>query len=176
MTDHTPKPFSECYWLLPNKLLAGELPIAPGPQLLTQKIDSLLDAGVQVFINLIQEERFEYGEILNSVADRRGIEIEYIKYPIKDMYVPSVSLMKEILNTIDQRIEANKPVYFHCYVGLGRTGVVAGCWLARHNRVKERETLDLLWKIRKEQDHKLNYDSPQSYEQIRMVGNWKYGA
>lgn len=176
MTNHSPKPFPGCYWLLPGKLLAGELPVASGPQLLTQKIEALLDVGIQVFINLIQEKRFEYGEILQNVADRRGKEIEYIKYPIKDMYVPSISVVKEILNTIDQRIDANKPVYFHCYIGVGRTGVIAGCWLARHNQIKEKGVLDLLWKIRKEQDHKINYDSPQSYEQIKMVRNWKLGV
>ena len=37
--------------------------------------------------------------------------------------------MASILDAIRAEIEARRPVYFHCWGGIGRTGTVAGCWL-----------------------------------------------
>lgn len=37
--------------------------------------------------------------------------------------------MIDILRTIRDEIAAGRPVYVHCWGGIGRTGTVAGCWL-----------------------------------------------
>ncbi len=170
-----PKPFPDSYWLSPGKILAGELPLAANPQYTPLKIESLLDAGIRVFINLIAESGFSYEQDLEDVAFRYGVEVRYINIPIKDMDVPSITVMEGILDTIDNNTKVGKAVYYHCYAGLGRTGVVSGCWLARHNRKEGQEILKMLEKIRKEQEHKDFWDSPQSRVQIEMVMNWRYG-
>ena len=36
------------------------------------------------------------------------------------------------LDTIDAALAAGGTVYVHCYAGIGRTGTVVGCYLARH--------------------------------------------
>ena len=172
---YPPKPFPNCYWLESARILAGELPVASLPEYSSLKMKSLLDAGIRVFINLIQESGFNYESILNQVSTEEKLDIQYIRYPIKDMETPPVSLMKDILDTIDNNLRLGKPVYYHCYAGLGRTGVVSGCWLARHNQLEGDSILAKLSKIRSDQDHKTFWDSPQSKEQINMVRNWKFG-
>ncbi|MFZ5949388.1 MAG: fused DSP-PTPase phosphatase/NAD kinase-like protein [Candidatus Rifleibacteriota bacterium] len=37
---------------------------------------------------------------------------------------------------------AGKPVYVHCWGGLGRTGVVVGCWSRRHGEAEPLAKLD----------------------------------
>lgn len=171
-----PKPFPNSFWLLPNKILAGEVPIASDSQFTDRKIESLLNVGIKVFINLIQEPGFNYEKLLYNVAQQQNIEVEYINFPIRDFDVPSDEKMKEILDIIDKHVKEQKPVYFHCYAGLGRTGNVAGCWISRHCQLTDEGILKYLWILRKKQNHLINHDSPQTAEQLQMVFDWEYGT
>ena len=152
-----------------------EIPVASDLHFTDLRIGSLLDAGIRVFIDLRRERNLEYEHVLKHVALKRKVDVEYFRFPIFDFDVPSVSMMKEILDTIDRSVEDGKPVYFHCMMGLGRTGVVFGCWLARHKKQKGKEILELLSNIRKEQDHLIHYDSPQTKQQKKMVLSWEFG-
>lgn len=169
------KPFDNCYWLVPGKILAGEVPIASNPQYTDLKIESLLDAGIRCFIDLRQERNLEYESVLQNVAVKKKIDIQYFRFPILDMDIPSVEVMKEILDVIDDHIEQGNPVYYHCMAGLGRTGVVSGCWLKRHNNIDGKTVLEMLEEIRLDQNHLVNWESPQTKEQVQMVLEWKYG-
>jgi protein-tyrosine phosphatase len=37
--------------------------------------------------------------------------------------------MTRVLSAIREEIDAGRPVYVHCWGGIGRTGTVVGCWL-----------------------------------------------
>lgn len=39
--------------------------------------------------------------------------------------------MREILGLIDEAMAADRPVYVHCWGGVGRTGTVIGCHIAQ---------------------------------------------
>jgi len=168
------KPFPNSYWLMPNKILAGEVPIASDPQFTDRKVEALLNSGIQVFINLIQEPAFNYEETLNRVAQQQKIQVEYFSFPIRDFDIPTGDFMKEILDTIDKNVKEQKPVYFHCYAGLGRTGITAGCWIARHCQLTDEGIVRFLWNLRKKQNHLINHDSPQTAEQLQMVFDWEF--
>jgi protein-tyrosine phosphatase len=47
------------------------------------------------------------------------------KWPESSAYV--AELMTTILDAIDESMTAGKPVYVHCWGGMGRTGTVIGC-------------------------------------------------
>ena len=168
-----PKPFKNSYWLVPNKILAGEVPVSGDESSTRIKIESLLDAGIRLFINLLYDEPFEYTRLLTDVSKERGISCDYLHFPIVDMAVPDYEVMNHILDAIDQSIAEKRPVYYHCYAGLGRTGLVSCCWLARHEKLPANEIFELLNKIRKEQNHMEYWDSPQSQSQYDFVYNWQ---
>ena len=167
------KPFKNSYWLLPGKILAGEVPVGGDDIVTRSKIESLLKVGIRVFINLLYDEPFEYSEILKSVSEDRGINCDYLHFPIVDMGVPNNTELDRILDSIDHGVENGRPVYYHCYAGLGRTGLVSCCWLARHNNLSSDQIFELLNKIRKEQNHMEYWDSPQSQIQYDFVTNWQ---
>lgn len=49
--------------------------------------------------------------------------MEYHRSPIRDVSVPTHEEMDEILNLIEDSLAKNKPIYFHCWGGVGRTGM-----------------------------------------------------
>ncbi len=169
----TTKPFDNCYWLSSDQILAGEVPVASNQHYTDLKIVSLFDAGIRVFIDLRKERNLEYEDVLKQVAQKKGVDIEYFRYPIPDMGAPSVSVVREILDLIDESVKNGKPVYYHCLMGLGRTGLISGCWLAKNEQIEGSEILKLLWEIRMAQDHLIHYDSPQTNQQKQMVLDWE---
>jgi len=40
--------------------------------------------------------------------------------------------MKNISDTIDSALGMGHKVYIHCFAGIGRTGMVAACYLVQH--------------------------------------------
>ena len=170
--NYPSKPFKNCYWLAPPNILAGEVPVAGDETLTRLKLESMLDVGIRTFINLLYDEPFEYRGLLNLLSKERESPCEYYHFPIRDMGVPDSQVMTEILDTIDRMISEQKPVYYHCYAGLGRTGIVSCCWLARHDNLKGNEIFHELTKIRKDQNHMEYWDSPQSDQQFKFVLSW----
>ena len=46
--------------------------------------------------------------------------------------------MREILDALDGALAAGRSVYLHCRAGIGRTNLVAGCWIANRRGAGER--------------------------------------
>ena len=62
-----PAPTPETYWGEPGKLLAGPYPGAHNPEHSKMKLARLLEAGVDVFLDLTQE-----GEAIPYASELRG--------------------------------------------------------------------------------------------------------
>lgn len=170
-----PRPFDRCYWVLAGWLLAGAYPLsADGNEL----INKLVEAGIRTVINLMEEgEDRLWGFALNSYNNgftKAGETVSILRRPVRDMDVPTFDEMVSILNDIDASIEGGDPVYLHCFGGLGRTGTVVGCWLARHGHGEGETVLRILSKLR-QKDIGYSQSSPQTLQQSRMVLNWKSG-
>jgi protein-tyrosine phosphatase len=163
------KPIEHCYWVLPGKLLAGEYPITKENDSSLTKINALLRCGITAFINLTQvnEGLRPYDELLAEASHKR--------FGILDVSIPdSDELTVAILDTIDTHIKKGEMVYLHCWGGIGRTGLIVGCWLARHGAGGETALARLheLW----QQCPKSAYRrSPETREQEHYILNWKPG-
>ncbi len=179
------KPFPASYWLKPDQIAAGELPTSTIQMEASGIIESLLNAGIETYINLLESDEFEkrtfahsnypdYSNELKDAGERKGLNVECIRFPIVDFGIPSKPEMIDILNCIDMNLENQRRVYFHCYAGLGRTGTVAGCWLVRHG-MEGGEALQELYNIRHAQGTTAYGISPQNDLQINFVRNWKQG-
>lgn len=169
-----PGPIPDSYWLVPDVLLAGEYPGAPKESRAREKLEKILDAGIRTFIDLTEssEPLTKYDGLLRTLAVERGLEVSYMRQPVRDAGVPNErEQMTLILATIREEITAGRPVYVHCWGGIGRTGTVAGCWLVEEGlagadaiaRIAElRGTPTDGWKA-----------SPETDEQRRYICEWR---
>ncbi len=167
------RPFVDSYWVIPGRLLAGEY---PGSQLLpeaSQKLRSLLSLGIDTFIDLTLDDQLNpYEPVLRIEARRMGKVYDYYKLGFRDVSVPSKGQMKRILDTIDSAMADGHNVYVHCWGGIGRTGTVVGCYLARHG-VNNQAVLGEIARLRGVvPDRRM---SPETSQQRWMVVNWQAG-
>lgn len=131
LTGKCPRPLPNSYWATPL-LLATEYPYAPS--LKTQKLDALLQSGVRTFVDLTEHgELSPYAPSLDKRAERLGIDVNTVEYhcfPIQDRSLPqSVEYMCQILDVLRDNESRGRITAVHCRGGIGRTGMVVGCWL-----------------------------------------------
>jgi len=132
-----PPPLENTYWVEPGRLLAGEYPGAGPEQVARARIRKLLDAGIGCFIDLTEPGELEpYERWLPGPYGRDAVA--YVRKPIPDHALPArPEQTREILDEIDAALGEGRTVYLHCRAGIGRTNLVAGCWLARRGHVGE---------------------------------------
>ena len=164
---HPEKPIRHCYWVIPGKLLAGEYPrVKNNEEVSAKKMKKLTDAGITSFIDLTtpEDRLFPYGEWLGD-AERHS-------FPIADLDIPnSPDQTARILDLIDANLADGKPTYVHCWGGIGRTGVIIGCWLARHGRGGQ-AALDELRRLWQNNPKSAWAKSPQTDDQELYVTEW----
>jgi ADP-ribosyl-[dinitrogen reductase] hydrolase len=178
----SPLPFGRSYWVIPGKLMAGYYPGATSRQEAERKLCSLLDVGVRCVVNLVEEDEQGYNDqrlhpyqlLLSTLAAERGVDVTYVRMPIRDVDVPSVATMRIILDLIDAALKRNQITYVHCWGGRGRTGTVVGCYLARHGVAEGEEALKQIDYLRRHEEM-AEKGSPNTEEQREMILHWGQG-
>lgn len=174
--DHLPRPHDNCYWLVPGLILAGEYPRAKEEGESRRKLGAILDAGVRHFIDLTEatEGLAPYALMLLELAAEQGRGgASYARQPIRDVSIPSEPEMRAILDAIHDSLDAGRPVYLHCWGGIGRTGTVAGCLLVDNGFIPE-EAFNILaakWTVM--QKRHLRPHSPETSEQVEFIRRWR---
>jgi hypothetical protein len=165
-------PIHDSYWLLEGQLLAGEYPGAPLHVEVSLNLDLFLSAGIRTFIDLTQpaEPVTPYSDLLSELASGRGMECRYHRIGFPDHGTPTPKIMSEILRTIRRELTAHRPVYFHCWGGVGRTGTVAACWLVEQGLSTE-DALERVSALRFG-PRRLWRRSPETDEQREFVRSW----
>jgi hypothetical protein len=176
-----PVPFERSYWVVPGKFLAGAYPGDVVPQKAEAKLGAMISAGIRCFVDLTSEgDRNLYGQPLmpyRKLLDRLAAgqpRIAYHRKSIVDLDVPSPDEMRDILDLLDAAIRSDRPVYVHCLGGIGRTGTVVGCWLARHGMAAGAAVIDQIRRLRRNDGH-AQINSPETAHQRRFVCEWKRG-
>ena len=171
------KPAPNSYWVVPNRLAAGEYPGAKPPQHkeAVAKVTALLDAGIDHCIDLTEpeEELSSYVELANKEARHRGVTIGYERWSIPDVDVPRTpGEMVAILDAIDAALVGEKTVYVHCWGGVGRTGTVIGCWLVRHGSTASEALAQVAEGWQGMEKFNPEIESPEAPRQREYVRNW----
>lgn len=172
-------PIEDSYWVSPGRLLAGPHPGGRSTEETRGRAAALLGAGIRCTINLAEphEEKPEqlYEEVFRTLAAERGHEAWCARYGLWDGTSPSEAAVRELLDMVDGCLERDLPVYVHCMVGLGRTGVMVGCWLVRHGIARPRSAVRHISRLRRHTST-ARITSPSIAEQIARVRAWKPGA
>ena len=165
------RPIENCYWVEPGRLLAGEYPTVHDDLSSPAKVAALESAGIADFIDLTMEKDnlIPYSHMLSPASVHH-------RFPIQDGGIPeSEEFTRTVLDTIDECIKETRMVYVHCWGGVGRTGLVVGCWLARHGFEGEAalKRLKELWLQCPKSRRNHNSETPETSEQERYILNWR---
>jgi ADP-ribosylglycohydrolase/protein-tyrosine phosphatase len=124
-----PTPLPNSYWLEPGRILCGQYPGGRDEAETQERLRRLLETGIDYFIDLTETGEREPYEPLLPVT-RSSAPVAYRRLPIPDHGLPqSLAHMQDILDELDKALAEGRCIYLHCRAGIGRTNLVAGCWL-----------------------------------------------
>lgn len=173
MTEELKRPIPESYWVEPGRLLAGEYPAHYDSESTRKRIDSLLEAGFDTFIDLTRrDETVSYVRILHDEAKLYEMDVNHHRFPIGDFGLPTPETMRVILDTIDDALQSGRKVYLHCWGGIGRTGTTVGCYLVRRGKSGEEALRQLAEWWRTVPKSKIHRRSPETIEQAQFIREW----
>ena len=177
-------PLPRSYWVVDGIFLAGAYAGQAEPQAHKARLSGLFNAGARAFVNLMEEDESNnegkpfvpYEDLLQQIASEANERIDCLRFPIVDGHITTTENMQNILDTIDRSIENNRPVYLHCFGGIGRTGTVVCCWLLRHGHATKDNVVDVLTKLRKADTERAWRAAPENDTQKQFVLNWPEGV
>jgi protein-tyrosine phosphatase len=161
---------SNTYWVVPGAFLAGSHPALVDDRV-EERLSALLAAGIRTFIDLTEQHETDgYAVVLQCLAEERGMEVAYFHFPICDHSVPSAWTMGRILDVIDRVVADGRPMFVHCFGGIGRTGTAVGCHLRRRGGATRLDVMARIAELRQDMPIALEV-SPHAPEQVLMVEN-----
>lgn len=160
-------PIANSYWVEPGRLLAGEYPGSQSQSETLDRIQRLLRAGVNTFIDLTEAgELAPYASLLPPTA-------RHERWQIRDHALPESSdHMVHVLDSIQAALKQGRCVYVHCRAGVGRTGTTIGCYLIRTGLEPE-QAVDRLNDLWQQSARSKSWPAvPETDEQYRFVLDW----
>lgn len=128
--DVHPAPLDRSWWV-DDHLLAGAYPGDKVPKKARRKVSALLQAGVTLFLDLTTDrDRLDAYEPFITELDPSG-RIRHNALPVPDVQPPTVAEVDLALQLIDDEAASGGITFVHCWGGIGRTGSIIGCYLAR---------------------------------------------
>jgi predicted protein tyrosine phosphatase len=167
------RPIPESYWVEPDRLLAGEYPAQLNVDFTRHRLDKLIEAGFDTFIDLTRpNETIPYVYILQEEARLYEVEVEHHRFPIGDFGLPTPEQMNLILDMIDVSLQTGRKIYLHCWGGIGRTGTTVGCYLVRRGSTGEEALRQLAEWWRTVPKSQIHPHSPETHAQAEFIRNW----
>lgn len=167
------RPIPESYWVEPDRLLAGEYPARYDEETTRQRLDALIQAGFNTFIDLTRDnETIPYLRTLMDEAKLYDIQVDYQRFPIGDFGLPTPEMMHDILDKIDASLREDRKIYLHCWGGIGRTGTTVGCYLVRRGQTGEEALAQVAQWWRTVPKSQIHIYSPETKDQAEFVRKW----
>jgi ADP-ribosyl-[dinitrogen reductase] hydrolase len=161
------RPLQNSYWVVPGSLLAGEHPYDIDDDATAARLQRLLDAGIDSFLDLTQVgECPHYDRLLPS-------DVQVLRYAIRDTSVPTdIAEMRAIQAHLHSALAQGRRVYVHCRAGIGRTGTVIGCYLAEQGQ-EGSQALTALNRLWRQSARSAGWpEVPQTQQQAQFIRQW----
>ena len=173
MTALPPPDLLQCYWVVPGRFLAGEYPAHMDRPLVGERLDALVQAGLDTFFDLTERGELEpYLPTLQARAGAQGRTVSQHRFPIADFGLPRPEQMRALLDAIDSALAEGRNLYVHCWGGIGRTGMTVACYLVRHG-LDGAAALEQIAAWRAALPGSRFYPrSPETQEQVEFVQTW----
>ncbi len=158
------------WWVELGRLLATEYPGHKHPGKALVRLQVLLGAGVNSFVDLTEPGEPTWdGSPMVPYNGLLATSINYKRFPIPDQGVVSDAEYDRILAYIQAELDAGKVVQTHCWGGKGRTGTVVGSWLIEQYGLGYPEVIDRMQELRSgtRKAHHPVPDTPEQHEVLR---------
>lgn len=158
------------YWVLPGRLLATEYPGAKDREKALKKLQVLLDAGVNSFVDLTERGEPTWdGSPMVPYDGMLGAGTTYRRMPIRDTKTIDDAGYDGILAHLRAELDADKVVVLHCWGGKGRTGTVVGALLIESEGLGYPAVIDRMQELRagSKKAHHPVPDTPEQHDVLR---------
>jgi hypothetical protein len=165
------RPLTNTYWVIPQRVLAGGYPGHADDGVARLRLRCLREAGIDTFFDLTEADELPpYRDLLPPQA-------EYRRFAIADSSVPNnVAHTQEALAAIRSALARGRSLYVHCRAGIGRTGLIIGCFLAEEES-SGKAALKILNRIWLQSERAATWPKvPQTAQQADYIRHWpKFG-
>lgn len=157
-------------------LLAGAYSGDLSSHVRAAKVAAFREIGLTHVISFMEADELDHSgrPFAPYAPEFEALGVAVQRHPIRDVTAPSVALVTEILDDIDDALLHNGVVYVHCWGGRGRTGTIIGCWMVRHGWVAPDDAVAELALLRSGcVDARIR--APDTSDQVARVTGWRSG-
>lgn len=105
-------------------------------------------AGFDVVVSLLANDEYRSYGVPDLLDQYSSNGLNVLSLNIIDQGVPSNDDMNELINEIHSLVNNNKKILIHCVGGLGRTGVVAACYLIKYDSYSTIKAIEHVRQVR----------------------------
>lgn len=111
----------------------GSLFIMPKPsgEWLDDDVAHYRSMGANTIISMLEAAEVEELSLQNERIACENNQLNFINFPIQDRGLPDRESFKKLIGIVTDRLRKNEGVAVHCRAGIGRSGMLVCCALAK---------------------------------------------
>jgi protein-tyrosine phosphatase len=151
----------QSFTILNGQIICGSYPYDLNPHIGEKIITSLLERGINVFIDLTEnDEKSSEGMKLLKYETSLNERAQYINISINEE--SHKNNLKKVESIITELLQEGKKIFLHCRGGHYRTSLVCTYYLMQHHKLEFSAAFHIVSNARKDD----NYTKPIKYPDI----------